>query len=666
MAAVRQSGVETKVHKLISILDEIGIAPGNGEKLLVFTEFKDTLDFLRGQFEAWGYQVTEIHGDMSHPERRQAELDFHAHCQIMVATEAAGEGINLQFCAYMINYDLPWIPTRLEQRMGRIHRYGQERVAHIYNLVAADTREGQVLVGLLERLEEMRVHLGDQVFDVVSALVSDSDLEKLMAEVATAPVTEASQDNALIALARALELGRARQEQWQERPFAISPAQFEQMRQLSRQSRLTPEYAQHFFVDTLGALKENPVAWGTMPTLQTPGDADIFEIAIQRANVAEALQLPLRKRRRCTFREAYAQVSPENPQDNVQFLALGTATFDWMLELVQQRWGDTLPQGAKFIDVALAPGDAYLLWFLAAEVRDGLDDSIAQHLFAVKQTESGLKTAAAASLIDLLPESDAFKIPDALAALASDPAPVIAWSIRHQQLPFLHKTQAERAVITQLRRDPLLADAQAAERAAATAYNDLVFGIDEVEDLGELEAARERAAARVASLTWQFDHEGACSLGPPRVIGVAAVFSLIEPPAEEMQDERPDIAAQAEALVRAYEERQGRKAINVSGEHDVYPYDIHSEGPGGPRCIEVKGTTTGGFKLSENQRRAAHRLRHVYYLYIVSDPLGEHPHLTIIRDPLTKMDYDDVLYSGARYMYNKRTWQSAADEEVVL
>jgi SNF2 family DNA or RNA helicase len=134
--AVRQSEIETKVEALRSILADIGITPENDEKLLVFTEFKDTLDFLRSLFEGWEYIVTQIDGSMSQDERLQSEDDFRHHCQVMVATEAAGEGINLQFCAHMVNYDIPWIPTRLEQRMGRIHRYGQKRIAHIYNLTA--------------------------------------------------------------------------------------------------------------------------------------------------------------------------------------------------------------------------------------------------------------------------------------------------------------------------------------------------------------------------------------------------------------------------------------------------------------------------------------------------------------------------------------------------
>jgi superfamily II DNA or RNA helicase len=659
--AVRQSGVETKVDALRKILSDIGITPGDDEKLLVFTEFKDTLDFLRDLFESWDYRVTQIDGSMDHAARRQAELNFRDYCQVMAATEAAGEGINLQFCAYMVNYDLPWVPTRLEQRMGRIHRYGQERVAHIYNLVAADTREGIVLAGLLDRLEEMRQHLGDQVFDVVSALISDVNLEELLAQVSTAPATKASQDTALVELLQALQAGAARQQRWQDHPFAISTAQFEHMRQTSRQSRLTPEYAQHFFTDALSALKETPIAWEAMD--QPPGDAEIFSIALKRATIAQALGLPARKRRLFTFHEAR---QPNKLKGDVRFLALGAPIFDRMLVLVRQRWGETLQRGAKFVDVALPPGEAYLLWFLAAEVRDGLDHSVAEHLFAVKQTENGFEAAAASSLIDLVPESEAFLAPETLAELARDPAPVVEWSIHRQQLPFLHKMQAQRTAITQLRRDPLLADAQAAERAALDAYNDLAFALTEDEALHEAQVARAHTAARVESLTRRFTHEDVCSLGPTRVIGAAAVFSLVEPPAEDLQDERPDVAAKAEALAQAYEARQGRTAINVSGEHDQYPYDLHSAGPGGARCIEVKGTTTGSFKLSENQRRAAHRLGKSYYLYIVRDPLGDHPRLTIIRDPLSKMDYDDVLYSGARYVYNAPTWQKAADEEAEL
>jgi hypothetical protein len=336
-----------------------------------------------------------------------------------------------------------------------------------------------------------------------------------------------------------------------------------------------------------------------------------------------------------------------------------------MLYLVRNRWGGTLSQGAKFIDVDLAPGEAYLIWFITAQVRDGLDQVVDETLFAVKQTAEGLESAPPASLIDLIPAPDTFLVPQNLRDWAKNPQPVLAWSITEQQVPFLSKVQQQRAHITDLRREPMLTDAQAAERTASDAYNELAFFDDEI-DMQEFEDQLEQARARVAALIRQFEHEAACSLGATWVVGVAAVYSLSNPPEKDLIDEKPDIGQKAEELVRAYEEKQGRDVKNVSGEHDVYPYDLHSTGPGGVRCIEVKGTTTGQFKLSENQRRAAKRLGKSYYIYIVRDPLGDQPKLAIVRDPLSKMNYDDVLYSGARYVYNTTTWQAAADEETTL
>ncbi|GMA17321.1 DEAD/DEAH box helicase [Deinococcus metallilatus] len=127
-------------RKLLELLKVLGKL--NGEKLLVFTEHKDTLNFLVTVLQKQGYAVTHIDGSMGLEERVGREHEFRDSAQVMVATEAAGEGINLQFCSVMVNYDLPWNPTRLEQRMGRIHRYGQKYEVNIHNLIAEGTREG--------------------------------------------------------------------------------------------------------------------------------------------------------------------------------------------------------------------------------------------------------------------------------------------------------------------------------------------------------------------------------------------------------------------------------------------------------------------------------------------------------------------------------------------
>jgi SNF2 family DNA or RNA helicase len=663
--AVRQTGRETKVEKLQEIMAKIGLTPDNQEKLLVFTEARDTLVFLRRLFEGWGYTVTQIDGGMPQEARLRAEADFQGGCQIMVATEAAGEGINLQFCAFMINYDLPWVPTRLEQRMGRIHRYGQTRVAHIYNLTAADTREGEVLLGLLERLEEMRTHLGDQVYDVVSTLVSDAGLEKLMTQVAVSSPNDDSHERALRQLREWMAQGAQHQQAWRDHPFAISNEAFQAMKEASRQSRLTPEYAQHFFVDALNELNESPAALPEadleLGYAREPGDATVLSLTVRRNSVAADLGLPAQRSRLFTFHRELSGKGPAAPD----YLALGAPLFDRLLALARRRWGKALTQGARFIDLSLSPGDAYLLWFLTAQVRDGLDEPIEEKLLAVRQWAGDIQTVSAAALNDLVPTDEAFLIPDWMREQAANLQVVIDWSLERQQLPFLDEVRRRREWVSTLRREPALADARAAESAAQSRYDDVAF-YGEADEQTTAEQQRERARQRVLDLTRQFDHEAACSLGPTAALGVAAVFALAGAPEAELIDERPGIAAAAVAHVVAYEGHHGRQTTDVSGEHSQFPYDLYSAGPGGPRCIEVKGTTTGRILLSETELRAAQRLRHNYYLYVVGDPLGDRPALTIVRDPWSKMAHDDILYSGARYVYNAATWRAAADEETSL
>ena len=151
-------------------------------KLLIFTEHRDTLDYLVRNLEQWGYSICAIHGGIPPAERKQIQQQFHQERQICVATEAAGEGINLQFCHLMINYDLPWNPVRLEQRMGRIHRIGQESTCVIFNFVAENTIEGKLLARLLEKLDEMREDLGGRVYDVIGEVLARNglDFERLL------------------------------------------------------------------------------------------------------------------------------------------------------------------------------------------------------------------------------------------------------------------------------------------------------------------------------------------------------------------------------------------------------------------------------------------------------------------------------------------------------
>ena len=195
---VRRSGADTKWRELASLLGEVFTAHGNADrvaqpnvpngagpiprpvpsprqKLVLFTEHRDTLSYLHDRITTLlgrAESTVLIHGGMGREDRLKAQEAFRhdPQVQVLLATDAAGEGINLQRAHLMVNYDLPWNPNRLEQRFGRIHRIGQTEVCHLWNLVAEGTREGDVYRRLLDKLEQAREALGGQVFDVLGKL----------------------------------------------------------------------------------------------------------------------------------------------------------------------------------------------------------------------------------------------------------------------------------------------------------------------------------------------------------------------------------------------------------------------------------------------------------------------------------------------------------------
>ena len=179
---VRNSGTDKKWEELSGLLQvapEIKQSDGSLRKLIVFTEHRDTLNYLvdrLGTLVGRAEAVVAIHGGVRREERRKIEEAFtqDKDVWILVATDAAGEGLNLQRAHLVINYDLPWNPNRIEQRFGRVHRIGQTEVCHLWNLVAHDTREGEVFHRLFEKLEQQRKDLGDQVFDVLGPALASA------------------------------------------------------------------------------------------------------------------------------------------------------------------------------------------------------------------------------------------------------------------------------------------------------------------------------------------------------------------------------------------------------------------------------------------------------------------------------------------------------------
>jgi superfamily II DNA or RNA helicase len=185
---VRDSGTDRKWVELQAILRDNAITVdtrGVPRKLIVFTEHRDTLTYLTARIAALlgdTEAVVAIHGGVARHERRRITEEFTKNpaCQVLIATDAAGEGLNLQAAHLVVNYDLPWNPNRIEQRFGRVHRIGQEEVCRLWNLVADNTREGEVFLQLLAKVDEQRKAYGGKVFDVLGGVFDETPLRELL------------------------------------------------------------------------------------------------------------------------------------------------------------------------------------------------------------------------------------------------------------------------------------------------------------------------------------------------------------------------------------------------------------------------------------------------------------------------------------------------------
>ena len=367
---------ELKLKELKKALDELNANHPN-EKILIFTEYFDTLDYLEQKVTAWGYSVSVIHGKMPHERRMETQKTFENDTQILIATEAAGEGINLQFCHLMINYDLPWNPNRLEQRMGRIHRYGQQREVHVINLVASDTREGAVFTRLFEKIETIRTQLGkDRVYDVIGELFPQRNLAQLVREAAASTRDHAQllEEIDTTLDSEQLDFFKNFNEDTLVSPYINLP-QVNELQQQAREHGLIPEYTREFFRKTFETLNS---------TLHQRQDGlfRIERVPVQIARISEDSQfrqmypaLTQKNYPKVTFDKARALIDP-----TAEFISFGHPLFEATVRYAEQTYAEALKTGACFED----PDGVYngVIVFYEGEIRDGAEDVVGKRLFA--------------------------------------------------------------------------------------------------------------------------------------------------------------------------------------------------------------------------------------------------------------------------------------------
>jgi superfamily II DNA or RNA helicase len=668
--AVEEAGPERKLDELRCVIQEIDLFR-SGEKLLIFTEAKDTLDYLVEHLTGWGLSVTSIDGTMPPPARYRAEGEFRDDAQVMVATEAAGEGINLQFCHLMINYDLPWNPTRLEQRMGRVHRYGQKYEAYIYNLVATSTREGMVLHALLNKLERMRQGLGqDRVFDVVDQLLEGASLEQLIRDALANRLTfEEVRDQVLA------RLDVDQEQRLQEAALAGLATRYVDLtrlradRQRAAEARLVPAYIRAFFTRAMDALA---------PGRLERRDDGYWRIPYVPAALRE---VPEELRRRYGQpAESYAAITFDKDDlaahAHLTFVGPGHPLFEAVVHHVLARFGPDLARGAILRDPA---GETQgWLWLLVGGVEDGLGRVVGQRLFAVFEPLGGgeLIQVSPARLLDFEPPAEPLPVPGTIRNPQSEirDSEVVDWSLDHVLDPYLAELQARRAEETGIIRDylrrsfdVLIARSQGKlmeYEGKASQGMDMSLRIQE--ERRHLDDLRRRQTTRLA----EAERAAVLSLDAPQVVGVAAIVPALIPETGFLTKTRflagmrcsDEVEAAAMAQAIAYEQARGWEVEDVSAE--ARGYDLLSRGPNGEiRYIEVKGRAgVGAVELSANEWLKAEQLGEDYWLYIVIDA-RESPALYLVQDPARRLRREEVV-PRVRYRVTQEGWYRVAESAV--
>ena len=625
---VRYSGTDRKWEELSSLLqgesntnaaNELFDARKRPPKLIIFTEHQDTLHYLTERIQTLigrAEALVTIHGSMRREDRQKAQERFtqDRDVQILLATDAAGEGINLQRAHLMVNYDLPWNPNRVEQRFGRIHRIGQMERCHLWNLVASGTREGEVFEALLNKLRQQREALGGAVFDVLGKCFTNTSLRDLLIDA----IREGDKPEVKARLTEVIDSKldvdylRSLIEEHALTHGTIDTTQLGNIRdEMARAEarRLQPHFIASFFREAFAQIG------GTLRERE-PKRYEIRNVPaiIRNRDVGiSSGETILQRYERITFEKSEVQVQGK---PLAEFVCPGHPLLDATLDLILERHRNLLKQGAVLVDPYQQNDEIRVLFYLEHAIQDGRVRSDGNRWIVSRQMQfveinsnKVVSNPGYAPYLDYRPlcEDDRSRVATALEAewlREGLEAEIIAYAVDHLIPEHRNeiKTHKERlvkktmdAVRTRLTKEINYWDNRAYELKQQKAAGKQMADINAAQ-------ARQRAdelQARLEKRLEELELERHISPMSPVVIGGALIVpqSLLDAatdperlaPAEVSQIDRDRIDRLAVAAVMEAERKLGRKPTEMSHEHPGY--DIESKDPNTNQLlfIEVKG-----------------------------------------------------------------------------
>jgi superfamily II DNA or RNA helicase len=609
------------------------------QKLVIFTEHRDTLAYLEqrvtrllGREDA----VVIVHGGMGREERMKAQESFRhdSLVQVLLATDAAGEGINLQRAHLMVNYDLPWNPNRIEQRFGRIHRIGQTEVCHLWNLVAEETREGDVYRTLLDKLELARQALGGQVFDVLGKLQFEGrPLRDLLIEAIRYGEQPEVRARLTQEVADAVDR-RHLQTLIEEHALAhdaMDASRVHRIREAMERAearRLQPHYIESFFLEAFGRLG------GTLKQRE-PRRYEVTHVPAPIRNRDRLIGIgePVMPR--------YERVAFEKPlvappgQPPAAFVCPGHPLLDSTIDLTLERHRDLLRRGTVLVDERDSGTAPRVLFYLEHAIQDAsLTRSGERRVVSKRMLYVELDAVGKASHLHYAPYLDYRPLKDGEPTIDTLLGrPECAWITREQehvaQGHAVTRVVPEHLEEVRSRKLELVAKTEAAVKERLT--KEITYWDHRAEELKLQERAgrpnarlnsgeaRKRADALQTRLEKRLDElklERQIAPLPPVVRGgllvvPAGLMAAMTGHPLAATAESPDTqasAARARAVVMEIERGLGFEPTDR--EHDKLGYDIESRVPGTGRLrfIEVKGRVAGASTITVTKNEILYSL----------------------------------------------------------
>ncbi len=639
------------------------------QKLVIFTEHRDTLHYLQGRVTTLlgrSEAVVVIHGGLGREDRMKAQEAFRhdPEVRVLLATDAAGEGINLQRAHLMINYDLPWNPNRLEQRFGRIHRIGQTEVCYLWNLVAEETREGDVYRRLLDKLEQARQALGGQVFDVLGKLQFEGrPLKELLIEAIRYGERPEVRERLNRAIENAVDKSQI-QSLLEDRALAQDTMDVSRVHRIredmerAEARRLQPHYIESFFLEAFQQL-------GGAVRQREPRRYEVTRVPASLRNRDQLIGISepvLPRYERIAFEKDL--VAPPG-QPLAAFVCPGHPLLNAVIDLTLERHRDLLRRGTVLVDERDTGTSPRILFFLEHAIQDAsltrsgdrrvvskrllfveIDaEGTARHVHYAPYLDYRPLKADEPSIADLLSRPEcAFVGSDleerARAHAIAKVVPDHLAEVRDRKLALLDKTEA--AVKDRLTKEINYWDFRAEQ-------------LKEQERAGKLNArlnsgeARKRAdelQARLQKRMEEIKRERQLSPLPPVVLGGLLVVPIgllkamtgEQPPVEQPTVDTQAAAAEARRIVMEVERRLG--FLPVDREAEKLGYDIESAIPGTGRLrfIEVKGRVAGAATVTVTRNEILYSLNKPddFILAIVEFRDGGNRNVHYIRRPFQR------------------------------